>query len=129
MKKTNESDIELQKSTHPDAGSDWQWQNFTGTDLAKILEVPFRAICRCHHADRSRLCGRRCGNILLRLIQNADHDVEKTQRGVVYIDEIDKNCQKKARTYPYPGYANWVKGVQQALLRFWKVLFQHTASG
>ena len=61
--------------------------------LAKILEVPF-AVADATTLTEAGYVGEDVENILLKLIQNADYDIEKAQKGIVYIDEIDKIARK-----------------------------------
>ena len=68
--------------------------------LAKVLNVPF-AIADATSLTEAGYVGEDVENILLKLIQAADYDVDKAERGIIYIDEIDKS-QRKARMYPSP---------------------------
>ena len=85
----NESDVELQKSNILMMGSTGSGKTYLAQTLAKILNVPF-AIADATTLTEAGYVGEDVENILLKLIQAADYDVERAEYGIVYIDEIDK---------------------------------------
>lgn len=114
LRQSSKSDVEIQKSNILMIGSTGSGKTYLAQTLAKFLGVPF-AIADATTLTEAGYVGEDVENILLRLLENANYDVKRTEQGIIYIDEIDKLAMKGENTSITRDISG--EGVQQSLLK------------
>lgn len=112
--KANNSDIEYTKSNVLLLGPTGSGKTLTARTLAAILDIPF-AICDATTLTEAGYVGEDVENIILRLVQNADYNIEKAEQGIIYVDEVDKLRKTTSNVSITRDVSG--EGVQQALLK------------
>ncbi len=117
MNKQRSTDVEVAKSNIVLIGPTGSGKTLLAQTLARILDVPF-AIVDATTLTEAGYVGEDVENIILRLLQNADWDVQRAQQGIIYIDEIDK-ISRKDENPPLPGTSR-AKAFNRRSSKFWR---------